>query len=79
MLPKEYEDEILKMGSGDKKLEYETTRNYVLSLAQQRASSMQPKPSDVLGVEGSSDDAGSASTGSSGQEYQGGFGDQEWW
>eukprot|EP00973_Karenia_brevis_P065015 9028173-Karenia_brevis.AAC.1 len=26
------------MGSGDKKLEYESIRNYVLSLAQQRAS-----------------------------------------
>eukprot|EP00973_Karenia_brevis_P028623 3946311-Karenia_brevis.AAC.1 len=40
------------MGSGDKKLEYESIRNYVLSLAQQRASSMNPKPSEVLGVEG---------------------------
>eukprot|EP00973_Karenia_brevis_P091397 12407272-Karenia_brevis.AAC.1 len=40
------------MGRGDKKLEYENIRSYVLSLAQQRASSMNPKPSDVLGVEG---------------------------
>eukprot|EP00973_Karenia_brevis_P092951 12414852-Karenia_brevis.AAC.1 len=40
------------MGSDDKKLEYESIRNCVLSLAQQRASSMNPKPSDVLGVEG---------------------------
>eukprot|EP00973_Karenia_brevis_P016260 2226785-Karenia_brevis.AAC.1 len=40
------------MGSGDERLEYERVRNYVLSLAQQRASSMNPKPSKVLGVEG---------------------------
>eukprot|EP00973_Karenia_brevis_P091164 12406212-Karenia_brevis.AAC.1 len=52
MLPKEYKEEFLKMGSGDKKLEHESTRNYVLSLTQQRASSMSPKPSEVLGVEG---------------------------
>eukprot|EP00973_Karenia_brevis_P021728 2988051-Karenia_brevis.AAC.1 len=52
-MPKEYQEEILKMGSGDKRLEYESVRNYALSLAQQRASSMNPKPSEVLGVEGS--------------------------
>eukprot|EP00973_Karenia_brevis_P083058 11515908-Karenia_brevis.AAC.1 len=52
ILPKEYREEILKMGSGDKKLEYDNVRSYVLSLAQQRASSMNPKPSDVLGLEG---------------------------
>eukprot|EP00973_Karenia_brevis_P086103 11941161-Karenia_brevis.AAC.1 len=52
ILPKDYKEEILKMGSEDKKLEYEGIRNYVLSLAQQRASSKNPRPSDVLGVEG---------------------------
>eukprot|EP00973_Karenia_brevis_P041967 5810122-Karenia_brevis.AAC.1 len=52
MLPKDYQEEILKMGSGDTKLEYEKVKSYVLSLAQQRASSMQPRPSEVLGVEG---------------------------
>eukprot|EP00973_Karenia_brevis_P078784 10934788-Karenia_brevis.AAC.1 len=51
ILPKEYKEEILKMGSGDKKLEYESIRDYVLSLAQQRASSMNPRPSEVLGAE----------------------------
>eukprot|EP00973_Karenia_brevis_P069793 9703534-Karenia_brevis.AAC.1 len=45
------------MGSGDKKLEYESIRSYVLSLAQQSASSMNPKPSDVLGVEGQEEEA----------------------
>eukprot|EP00973_Karenia_brevis_P020904 2874841-Karenia_brevis.AAC.1 len=43
---------MLKLGSGDKRLEYENVRSYVPSLAQQRASSMTPKPSEVLGVEG---------------------------
>eukprot|EP00973_Karenia_brevis_P087225 12092877-Karenia_brevis.AAC.1 len=52
ILPKEFREEILKRGSGDKKLEYENVRSYVLSLAQQRASSMTPRPSEVLGVEG---------------------------
>eukprot|EP00973_Karenia_brevis_P065819 9147298-Karenia_brevis.AAC.1 len=52
LLPKEYSEEILKLGSGDKKLEYDNVRSYVLSLAQQRVSSMTPKPSEVLGVEG---------------------------
>eukprot|EP00973_Karenia_brevis_P033314 4595665-Karenia_brevis.AAC.1 len=46
ILPKEYKEEILKLGSGDKKLEYDQVRSYVLSLAQQRASSMTPKPSE---------------------------------
>eukprot|EP00973_Karenia_brevis_P073515 10214843-Karenia_brevis.AAC.1 len=50
MLPKDYQEEILKMGSGDSKLEYEKVKTYVLSLAQQRASSMMPKQSDILGV-----------------------------
>eukprot|EP00973_Karenia_brevis_P051172 7107861-Karenia_brevis.AAC.1 len=39
------------MGSGDKKLEYDQVRGYVLSLAQQRASSSTPKPNDVMGVD----------------------------
>eukprot|EP00973_Karenia_brevis_P019841 2721148-Karenia_brevis.AAC.1 len=39
------------MGSGDKKLEYDQVRGYVLRLAQQRASSMTPKPSEVMGVD----------------------------
>eukprot|EP00973_Karenia_brevis_P029466 4064483-Karenia_brevis.AAC.1 len=51
LLPKEYREEILKLGSGDKKLEYDQVRICVLSLAQQRASSMTPKPSEVLGVD----------------------------
>eukprot|EP00973_Karenia_brevis_P074057 10292295-Karenia_brevis.AAC.1 len=51
ILPKEYKEEILKLGSGDKKLEYDQVRGYVLSLAQQRASSMTPKPSEVMGVD----------------------------
>eukprot|EP00973_Karenia_brevis_P068612 9541515-Karenia_brevis.AAC.1 len=51
MLPKDYQEEILKMGNGDKKLEYENVKNYVLSLAQQRASSTNPKPSDVMGMD----------------------------
>eukprot|EP00973_Karenia_brevis_P073299 10184541-Karenia_brevis.AAC.1 len=50
--PEEYREEILKLGSGDKKLEYDDVRSCVLSFAQQRASSMTPKPSEVLGVEG---------------------------
>eukprot|EP00973_Karenia_brevis_P035234 4860541-Karenia_brevis.AAC.1 len=45
------------MGSGDKKLEYDSIRNYVMSLARQRASSMSPKPSDVLGAEGQEEEA----------------------
>eukprot|EP00973_Karenia_brevis_P031428 4335508-Karenia_brevis.AAC.1 len=57
MLPKDYQEEILKMGSGDSKLEYEKVKNYVLSLAQQRASSMQPRPSEVLGVDGQEEEA----------------------
>eukprot|EP00973_Karenia_brevis_P047174 6547255-Karenia_brevis.AAC.1 len=42
---------------------------------------MQPKPSDVFGVEGSSSshDAGSNSGGGSRQDYQGGVSDQEYW
>eukprot|EP00973_Karenia_brevis_P065851 9151308-Karenia_brevis.AAC.1 len=39
------------MGSGDKRLEYDQVRGYVLSLAQQRANSMTPKPSEVMGVD----------------------------
>eukprot|EP00973_Karenia_brevis_P082093 11382630-Karenia_brevis.AAC.1 len=39
------------MGSGDKKLEYDQVRGYVLSLAQQRGSAMTPKPNDVMGVD----------------------------
>eukprot|EP00973_Karenia_brevis_P052028 7225760-Karenia_brevis.AAC.1 len=65
------------MGSGDRKLEYESTRNYVLSLARQMTSSMQPRPAEVLGVDGA---GGSNNTGAAanagGQEQQG---DQEWW
>eukprot|EP00973_Karenia_brevis_P064838 9006084-Karenia_brevis.AAC.1 len=38
------------MGSGQKKLEYDSMRAYVLNLAQQKASAMQPK-SDIAGVE----------------------------
>eukprot|EP00973_Karenia_brevis_P068690 9550836-Karenia_brevis.AAC.1 len=38
------------MGSSNDKLEYEKVKGYVLSLAQQRASSMQPKPQDILNV-----------------------------
>eukprot|EP00973_Karenia_brevis_P081684 11324198-Karenia_brevis.AAC.1 len=65
------------MGSGDRKLEYESTRNYVLSLAQQRASSMNPRPSEVLGVEGAGDNgAGGAGANTGGQEQ---YGSQEWW
>eukprot|EP00973_Karenia_brevis_P043234 5990553-Karenia_brevis.AAC.1 len=52
MQPREYQDEILKLGSGEKKLEYDSIRGYVLNLAQQKASAMQPRASDVLGVEG---------------------------
>eukprot|EP00973_Karenia_brevis_P047343 6572823-Karenia_brevis.AAC.1 len=52
ILPKEYREEILKLGSGDERSEYDNVRSYVLSLAQQRPSSMTPKPSEVLGVEG---------------------------
>eukprot|EP00973_Karenia_brevis_P042501 5883934-Karenia_brevis.AAC.1 len=51
MLPMDYQEEILKIGSGDRKLEYENVKNYVLSWAQQRASSMHPKPSDVIGMD----------------------------
>eukprot|EP00973_Karenia_brevis_P042237 5847165-Karenia_brevis.AAC.1 len=51
MLAKDYQEEILKMGSGDRKLKYEDTKNYVWSLAQQRASRMNPRPSEVLGVD----------------------------
>eukprot|EP00973_Karenia_brevis_P018722 2567345-Karenia_brevis.AAC.1 len=50
MLPKEYQEEILKMGSGQKKLEYDSMRAYVLNLAQQKASAMQPKI-DIAGVD----------------------------
>eukprot|EP00973_Karenia_brevis_P091891 12409655-Karenia_brevis.AAC.1 len=50
MLPKDYQEEILKMGSSDDNLEYEKVKGYVLSLAQQRASSMLPKQSDILNV-----------------------------
>eukprot|EP00973_Karenia_brevis_P089960 12400262-Karenia_brevis.AAC.1 len=77
ILPKEYQEEILKMRSVDKKLEYESTRNYVLSLAQQRASSMQPKPSDVLGVDGGGSSTGAgASPGAGNEEQPGVSGDQ---
>eukprot|EP00973_Karenia_brevis_P085730 11892729-Karenia_brevis.AAC.1 len=38
------------MGSGDKRLEYDQVRGYVLNLAQQRANSMTPKPSEVMGI-----------------------------
>eukprot|EP00973_Karenia_brevis_P002721 371165-Karenia_brevis.AAC.1 len=51
MLPKDYQEEILKMGRWDSKLEYEKVKNYVLSLAQQRASSMNPRPSKIQGVD----------------------------
>eukprot|EP00973_Karenia_brevis_P006389 869646-Karenia_brevis.AAC.1 len=45
------------MGSGDSKLKYEKVKHYVLNLAQQRASSMQPRPSEVLGVDGQEEEA----------------------
>eukprot|EP00973_Karenia_brevis_P056781 7900588-Karenia_brevis.AAC.1 len=44
------------MGSGDKKLEYEKVKSYVLSLAQQRASSMNPRSSEIQGVDTPSSD-----------------------
>eukprot|EP00973_Karenia_brevis_P094510 12422856-Karenia_brevis.AAC.1 len=50
MLPKGYQEEILKMGSGQKKLEYDSMRAYVLNLAQKKASAMQPKI-DIAGVD----------------------------
>eukprot|EP00973_Karenia_brevis_P050533 7015228-Karenia_brevis.AAC.1 len=52
MLPEEYQEEILETGSGEKQLEYESTKSYVLNLAQQKASSMPPRPPDVLGLKG---------------------------
>eukprot|EP00973_Karenia_brevis_P087017 12068536-Karenia_brevis.AAC.1 len=58
MLPKDYQEEILKMGSGDNKLEYEKVRSYVLSLAQQRASSMNPRSSEIQGVDTPSSEGG---------------------
>eukprot|EP00973_Karenia_brevis_P081173 11256242-Karenia_brevis.AAC.1 len=51
LLPKDYREEVLKMGSGDKKLEYDQVRGYVISLAQQRGSAMTPKPNDVMGID----------------------------
>eukprot|EP00973_Karenia_brevis_P008789 1188142-Karenia_brevis.AAC.1 len=39
------------MGSGDKKLDYDQVRGYVISLAQQRGSAMVPKPNEVMGIE----------------------------
>eukprot|EP00973_Karenia_brevis_P046858 6501860-Karenia_brevis.AAC.1 len=65
------------MGSGDRKLENESTGNYVLSLAKQKASRMQHRPSDVLGVDevgGNNNGGAAANTG--GQEQQG---NQEYW
>eukprot|EP00973_Karenia_brevis_P011533 1560080-Karenia_brevis.AAC.1 len=38
------------MGSNNDKLDYEKVKGCVLSLAQQRASSMQPKQQDILNV-----------------------------
>eukprot|EP00973_Karenia_brevis_P006628 900606-Karenia_brevis.AAC.1 len=46
ILPKDYREEIFKMGSGDKRLEYGQVRGYVLTLAQQRANSMTPKSNE---------------------------------
>eukprot|EP00973_Karenia_brevis_P013081 1775208-Karenia_brevis.AAC.1 len=38
------------MGSGQKKLEYDSMRAYVLNLAQQKASAMQPR-ADIAGID----------------------------
>eukprot|EP00973_Karenia_brevis_P062642 8710242-Karenia_brevis.AAC.1 len=74
MLPRECQEEILKLGSGEKKSEYESIRSYVLSLAQQKASSMQPKPSEVLGVEDGTEQIDQSDHKSGGQEEYGGRG-----
>eukprot|EP00973_Karenia_brevis_P020715 2845420-Karenia_brevis.AAC.1 len=39
------------MGSSDKKLDDGASRNYIVSLANQRISARIPKPSDVAGVD----------------------------
>eukprot|EP00973_Karenia_brevis_P054781 7615620-Karenia_brevis.AAC.1 len=61
---------------GTKKLEYENARNCVLSLAQQRAN-MQPRPAEVLGVDGMGDNNNTgAAANTESQEQQG---NQEYW
>eukprot|EP00973_Karenia_brevis_P077967 10830890-Karenia_brevis.AAC.1 len=47
MLPKEYQEEIIKMGSTEKKLEYEMCRNHIVSIANQRIAARTPKPADI--------------------------------
>eukprot|EP00973_Karenia_brevis_P054411 7560200-Karenia_brevis.AAC.1 len=51
MLPKEYPEETTRMGSTEKKLEYEMCRNYVVSLANQRISAKIPKPAEIGGID----------------------------
>eukprot|EP00973_Karenia_brevis_P047144 6543240-Karenia_brevis.AAC.1 len=47
MLPKDHQEEIIKMGSTEKKLEYEMCRHYIVSLANQRIVARIPKPADI--------------------------------
>eukprot|EP00973_Karenia_brevis_P031259 4315537-Karenia_brevis.AAC.1 len=50
-LPKEYQEEIFRMGSTEEKLEYQMCSNYVVSLANQRISARIPKPAAIGGIE----------------------------
>eukprot|EP00973_Karenia_brevis_P049997 6941242-Karenia_brevis.AAC.1 len=72
MLPREYQEEILKLGSGEKKLEYESIRGYVLNLAQQKASAMQPRAADVFGVDNKTEQPDQENQQEKSQEYAGG-------
>eukprot|EP00973_Karenia_brevis_P071314 9905832-Karenia_brevis.AAC.1 len=57
MLPKEYQEEIIKIGSAEKKLEYEMCRNYIVSLANQRIAARIPKPADIGNVDQQEEEA----------------------
>eukprot|EP00973_Karenia_brevis_P067034 9322332-Karenia_brevis.AAC.1 len=77
MLPGDYQEEILQMGSGEKKVEYDSMRAYVLNLAQQRASAMQPR-ADIAGVDSQEEEERPEKQEES-QEYQEGQYGYDWW
>eukprot|EP00973_Karenia_brevis_P078073 10844593-Karenia_brevis.AAC.1 len=78
MLPKEYQEEILKMESGQKKLEYDSMRAYVLNLAQQKASTMQPKM-DIAGVDDQTEEQEKPEKPQENQEYPEYPYYEQWW
>eukprot|EP00973_Karenia_brevis_P021844 3003362-Karenia_brevis.AAC.1 len=74
MLPKEYQEEIVKMGSTEKRLEYESCRNCIVSIASQRIAARTPKPADIGNVDQQEEETETEKNNNDqGQSYQEGY------